>query len=177
MNIHEKPIKRYLRGVVFFSLFFSLLSSFFLNGVAMGDDRGTKEIEPGLFPLPKYSPEEVVSIQLEALQSNESSDSGIALTFTFASPSNRVNTGPLERFTEMLKGPLYSPMLNHIGVEYDQIEVQGDLARQRVILFGKGGQKVVYIFYLSKQNEDPYKDCWMTDAVIIESWEEESTQI
>jgi hypothetical protein len=177
VNIYEKPIKRYLRGVLFFSLLFSLLSSSFLYREAQGNNRDKKEIENPLFPIPKYSPAEVVSIQLQALQSNNSSDKGIALTFMFASPSNRVNTGPLERFTQMLKGPLYSPMLNHIGVEYDQIDVQGDRARQRVKLLGKGGRRIVYIFFLSKQYEEPYKDCWMTDAVIIESWEEESTQI
>ena len=27
------------------------------------------------------------------------------------------------------------------------------------------GEKAIYRFTLSKQHEDPYKDCWMTDGV------------
>jgi len=33
------------------------------------------------------------------------------------------------------------------------------------------------VFYLSKQTEDPYSDCWMTDAVTIESWEQQGMNI
>jgi len=33
-----------------------------------------------------------------------------------------------------------------------------------------GGEEVVYVFQLSKQTQEPYENCWMTDAFVIESW-------
>ena len=118
-------------------------------------------------PNPKLSPEEVVSIVLQALQHNDTptKNSGIAITFGFASPANRAITGPLDRFIELVNNPLYKPMLNHRHAERGSIRVAGDMARQRVTLFDAEGRRAIYIFTLSKQQEEPYKDCWMTDGV------------
>jgi hypothetical protein len=120
-------------------------------------------------PSPELMPDQVVKIQLEALQSNDSTDRGIEIVFRFASPANKQNTGPLDRFSRMIKVPPYSPMLNHRRVDYDAIQIVGDEARQRVTLVDRRGNVIVYVFYLSKQTEEPCKDCWMTDAVTIES--------
>jgi hypothetical protein len=120
-------------------------------------------------PSPALSPDQVVKIQLEALKNNDSTDRGIEIVFRFASPANKQNTGPLDRFSEMIKDPLYSSMLNHRTVEYDAIQIVGKEARQRVTLVDRRGNVIIYIFYLSKQTEEPCKDCWMTDAVTIES--------
>jgi hypothetical protein len=49
-------------------------------------------------PSPLLSPDEVVKIQVAALKDNDASNSGIELTFRFASPENRSTTGPLDRF-------------------------------------------------------------------------------
>ena len=56
-------------------------------------------------PSPDLSPEDVVRIQVEALQRNDepSPDAGIEAAFRFASPSNRRATGPLGRFSEMVR--------------------------------------------------------------------------
>jgi hypothetical protein len=116
----------------------------------------------------------VVRIQLEALGKNESTDAGIEITFRFASPANKVSTGPLPRFINLVKSPLYKPMLNFREAEYFLPELEGSRARQRVRLTGRGGQAVLYAFYLSRQTELPYEGCWMTDAVIVEEWEEKN---
>lgn len=63
-------------------------------------------------PDPRYTPERVVRIQLEALQRND-----IETTFGFASPANRAQTGPLERFVQMINGPLYRPMIESRAIE------------------------------------------------------------
>jgi hypothetical protein len=125
-------------------------------------------------PDPSLSPGNVVRIQLEALRTNDSTDAGIAVTFGFASPANKASTGPLPRFVDLVKSPPYEPMLNFLGVEYLPIETSGSLARLRVRLTGRGGQVVRYAFYLSKQTDPPYEGCWMTDAVVVEEWEENS---
>jgi hypothetical protein len=77
----------------------------------------------------------------------------------------------------MIESPRYSPMLGSLTIDYGPVEVRDDTARQRVRLFGSGGEEVVYVFYLSKQSREPYENCWMTDAVVVESWEQNGSSI
>ena len=56
-----------------------------------------------LQPNPNLTPEDVIRIQVEALQNNDSQDTGIEITFRFASPANRQLTGPLNRFKRMVR--------------------------------------------------------------------------
>jgi hypothetical protein len=125
-----------------------------------------------LEPDPRYTPDQVVKIQLEALQRND-----IETTFKFASPANRAQTGPLERFTQMINGPLYRPMIGSRTIEYFTIEIDEHIAVQRVRLIAETGEEIVYIFYLSKQEASPFEDCWMTEAVYIESWKDGGVSI
>ena len=123
--------------------------------------------DDGPRPSPKLSPEEVVGLQLKALQENDTParDSGIAIAFRFASPANQAATGPLENFILLVKNPLYRLMLNHRSAERRPMKIDGDRAEQRVTLTSASGERGVYIFTLSKQTEGPFKDCWMTDGV------------
>ena len=119
-------------------------------------------------PSPDLTPEQVITIQLNALKNNDrpSPDHGIGITFNFASPGNKAFTGPLARFIRMVKDPVYRPMLNHRSYAREAVETFGDMARQRVTIVDAGGRRIVYIFILSKQTEPPYEDCWMTDSVM-----------
>lgn len=119
-------------------------------------------------PSPDLPPEQVVRLQLEALQHNDETNQGIEIAFNFASPDNRKVTGPLSRFIKMLNDPHYRPMLNHQAADFDPIKISGDTALQRVALTAKNGRVFVYLFSLSKQTEPPYQNCWMTDGVVIE---------
>lgn len=118
-------------------------------------------------PNRDLSPEDVVSIQLEALRHNDSPsrDAGIATTFRFASPANRVATGPLDHFAQLVKTSAYSAMLNHKRVERGPMHVEDDEARQRVVVYSATGARVAYMFFLSRQHGGPYDGCWMTDGV------------
>ena len=120
-----------------------------------------------LKPDPELSPEEVVRIQIEALQNNDEADSGIQITFRFASPANKQATGPLFRFAELVKNPIYSPMLNHKLAEYGPLEKDGDTAIQRVTIVEHDGSATVYLFSLSRQSEPPCQGCWLTDSVTV----------
>ena len=123
----------------------------------------SQELQPNVGLLP----DQVVKIQVEALQNNDDQDSGIEVTFRFASPANKNATGPLARFKRMVKEPAYSPMLNHKLAEYGPLEMEGNTASQRVTIIGPNGQATVYQFILSKQSGPPCDGCWMTDSVII----------
>ena len=67
-------------------------------------------------PKPDIKPEDVVSIQLSSLMNNDDPylNAGIEQTWEFAHPSNRIYTGPIQKFTRMMYAPSYSVMLNHL---------------------------------------------------------------
>jgi len=156
-NKRFSPARTLLIG---FLLFFGVLSS------AAAKEEGKPS------PHPRYAPDEIVRIQLEALQRND-----VEVTFRFASPANRSQTGPLERFTQIFENPAYRPMIGSIAINYLRLETSQNYARQRVQLIGKGGEEVVYVFYLSKQTDAPYENCWMTDVVRVESWKQRGSVI
>jgi len=123
---------------------------------------------PHTEPDPSLSPRDVVSIQIEALQQNDTpyEDRGIEVTFEFASPTNQRVTGPLERFTIMVHNPTYGPMIDHRNAKYENLMVEGDFARIDVILISREGEYVGYRFILSRQYGNQYGGSWMTDAVM-----------
>ena len=124
-------------------------------------------LSDALVPAPALSPGEVVRIQLEALRHNDLHNRGIEVAFRFASPANRANTGPFERFVAMIRKGPYALMLGFRAASYGPVETRGMRARQRVTLVD-AGRSVTYWFYLSRQSKEPYVDCWMTDAVYVE---------
>jgi hypothetical protein len=122
-----------------------------------------------LQPDPSYSPEEVIRFQIEALAQNDKpyKNAGIEFAFSFASPSNKKATGPLERFVRIVNNPFYQPMLNHQIAHYGELRVQGDRAVQRVILTSANGKRVAYLFTLSRQKGESFDKCWMTESVVL----------
>ncbi len=122
---------------------------------------------PQTEPDPSLSPQDVVSIQIEALRNNDTpyQDRGIEVTFNFASPANKRMTGPLERLKVMVRNPVYGPMINHRSAEYRNVRVEGDVAQIDVILNSNEGQYLGYRFILSRQHGNEYEGSWMTDAV------------
>lgn len=121
---------------------------------------------PAVEPSPELTPEEVVSAQLAALKSNDADDNGIRITFRFASPGNKKATGPIERFIEMVKNPMYRPMLNYRSDFREPVEVSEGVAKQLVTLIDADGRHASYVFVLSRQTEGACIGCWMTDSVV-----------
>jgi hypothetical protein len=122
-------------------------------------------LSPKLMPAPELAPEQVVRIQLNALRHNDAQNRGIEVAFRFASPDNKLSTGPLPRFISMIQQGPYSLMLAYENVAYHPVEVVEDQARQRVTLIGSG-LAIDYEFYLSRQTQGACRGCWMTDAVV-----------
>ena len=126
-----------------------------------------KADDADLMPSSDYRPQEVVQIVINSLQENSPArdDSGIATVFRFASPGNRAGTGPLPRFTSMIKRG-FPDMLNHAGARYDPMEIVDDTAVQAVWLLQDSGKEMGYAFKLSRQPDGEYAGMWMTDAVV-----------
>ena len=118
------------------------------------------------YPEPELKPNDVVRLQLLAMQQNDDSDFGIEVTFRFASPANKKQTGPLKRFISLVRNPSYRPLLNHINATFLELTVEEDFAVQDVIITTSNGKRIGYRFRLSIQKGPLYPDCWMTDSVI-----------
>ncbi|MEM6531054.1 MAG: DUF4864 domain-containing protein [Myxococcota bacterium] len=118
-------------------------------------------------PSPQLSPKQVVEAQLEALRANDSprKDSGIEVAFRFASPANKIATGPLKKFKTIVRSEAYAPMIDHSTHEFGEVELLEDTAAVPVILTASDGRQFGYVFLLGRQRGGPLRDCWMTDGV------------
>jgi len=118
-------------------------------------------------PSRQRQPAEVVRIVIEALADNDVpfADAGIATTYAFASPANKASTGPLPRFTRMVKNPVYGIMVDHLDHEFSEVVRMGDRAYQMVRIIGANGAEAVFAFRLGLQQDGDFAGMWMTEAV------------
>ena len=117
-------------------------------------------------PSPDINPIDVVEVQLFALQSNDESDFGIRQTWEFAHPRNKMATGPLPRFTSMIKTPAYSILLNNLKFETKEIFNDGKTAGIAVRIEAKDNKAYTYMWTLEKIIEEgPLNGNWMTSGV------------
>jgi hypothetical protein len=132
-----------------------------------GDDQTERPLAIGsLIPDPRYSPQDVVRIQLEALRTNGRGNDGIEQAFRFASPANRAQIGGVQQFARIVASPAYRPMVNHLSAVVDGVQVDGDRAQQMVVLTSSEHEVVMYVFLLSRQRGGDFDGCWMTDGVM-----------
>ena len=117
-------------------------------------------------PSPDIDPIDVVEVQLFALQSNDETDFGIRQTWEFAHPRNKMATGPLPRFTSMIKTPAYSILLNNLKFETKEIFNDGKTAGIAVRIEAKDNKAYTYMWTLEKIIEEgPLNGNWMTSGV------------
>ena len=118
---------------------------------------------PDATPSPELSVKAVVELQLEGLRRNPTlpNDAGIRLAFRFASPANKAQTGPVERFIPMVKSPTYAPLL---GFDDASVAVISDAPEgaHLVVEVRRGDTANMYMWVLSRQSNG----AWMTDAVV-----------
>ena len=115
-------------------------------------------------PRALLAAEDVVRIQVDALLESEDKPYGICQCFCFASPSNRRVTGPIARFASMFDRPPYDVFLTSRKALVGSSHESGREARV-VVTFVNDDELRVFQFELSRQQEEPYQDCWMTDRV------------
>ena len=119
-------------------------------------------------PDPTINAKDVISIQLKALQINNSpfEDAGIEQTWEFAHPNNRKFTGPLNNFIRMIKNPSYSMMIDHLEHNIIPVEEQETSSYYFVELTDVNGKKYGFEWTVEKVTENgEFKDCWMTVGV------------
>ena len=118
-------------------------------------------------PNPGIKPIEVVEVQLFALQSNdENNDLGIQQTWEFAHPRNKMATGPLPKFANMIRTPAYSILLNNLKFETKEIFNDGKNASVAVRIEARNNKAYTYLWMLEKVDaEGSLKGSWMTTGV------------
>lgn len=126
--------------------------------------------KPGAAPE-ETSAEAVVKQQLRALQNNDDpeKDTGIKTAWAYAHPANQAATGPLERFTAMLKGNAYSPLIDHDSHRVSLVAIEQNQAVFDVTVFaGASGPPLPplrYRWIVERVRSGEDKDQWRTTAV------------
>lgn len=117
-------------------------------------------------PSPEFDPADVVGMQLEALGRFRDDPLAVDQCYAFASPANRMVTGPMTRFARMVLGGEYRPLVFHEQVLVGVPNVKGDRAAVLASVIDAERNLSIYCFYLSRQIDNAHRGCWMTDSVI-----------
>ena len=121
-----------------------------------------------LKPSSNLQPEEIISIQLNALKDNNNPylNSGIEQTWEFAHPSNRKFTGPLSNFKNMMYSSSYVIMLDHLKHNIILVSKQVNVSYFFIELTDKMGNEFGFRWTVEKVTiNGKFKDCWMTSGV------------
>jgi hypothetical protein len=130
---------------------------------------GTLAAQPR--PHPGIAPDEVIRTVVEALQNRNSPspNAGVFTVYQFASPANRVNTGPYGNFLRLVKLPPFVPLFSGRADSYGPLTVDGERVEQRVRFRVEGGGVVWFLFAVSRQTSQQTRGrcagCWMVDGV------------
>lgn len=118
-------------------------------------------------PDPSITPDQVVAIQLLALQRNDTPepDYGIRQTWAFAHPQNREMTGPFPRFASMIKSATYKDLINHRSHTITLTYKTESWVRFEVLMEDQKGRVLSFHWVVKKVSTSPFEDCWMTSAV------------
>ena len=121
-----------------------------------------------LEPHTNIKPYDVVKIQLTGLQNNSklSDDFGIKQTWNFAHPNNKKYTGPLDKFTKMIKGDAYHMLIDHFEHIINPLGNSDKWAQYEVIILDKNKIYHKFSWQVEKyEGEGPLNDCWLTTMV------------
>ena len=119
-------------------------------------------------PEPTLKPLDVLLIQLNSLKNNNSPylDAGIEQTWEFAHPNNKIMTGPLNKFKQMIYSESYEILINHENSEIELLEKTDNISIYKVYILSKYKKKYYYIWQIEKVVLDvDVKNCWMTTSV------------
>ena len=119
-------------------------------------------------PNSDIKPVQVVKIQLKGLMKNDLpyKDKGIEQTWEFAHPNNKIFTGPINRFKEMLKGESYKMLIDHANHEIKEIYRNDELAIFEVTVMDNEKKYFKFKWQVEKYlNDGPLENCWLTTVV------------
>ena len=113
-------------------------------------------------------PLDVLVIQLNSLQNNDYpyKDAGIEQTWEFAHPNNKIMTGPLKKFKQMIYSKSYEILIRHEKSEITILNETNNKSVYKVYILSKDKKKYYYIWQVEKVlKNDNLENCWMTTSV------------
>jgi hypothetical protein len=118
-------------------------------------------------PHPDIKPKSVIKIQLQSLQKNNkpTPDAGIVQTWAFAHPNNKLVTGPIERFTIMMKSQNYKAILYHRNHKIEPVFNTNTHSQFSVTINTLDNKKMTFKWELEKVKEGEFFGSWMTTSV------------
>lgn len=126
----------------------------------------TRQDGPSAVPSRSLTAEQVVLAQLAGLQREDPRGhlpgEGLRACWELASPGNRAATGPLERFSRMLRHPQYVGLLGHRTVHLGPPVLDDDQARVEVLVLTSDDRTEGYTWVLGRQDDGR----WLTDGVL-----------
>ena len=111
---------------------------------------------------------DVLVIQLNSLQNNDYPyrDAGIEQTWEFAPPNNRIMTGPLKKFKQMIYSKSYEILIRHENSEIIILNETNNKSVYKVYILSKDKKKYYYIWQIEKVLKNGnLENCWMTTSV------------
>ena len=121
-------------------------------------------IKPGI----TLKPLDVLVIQLNSLQNNDYpyKDAGIEQTWEFAHPNNKIMTGPLKKFKQMIYSKSYEILIRHEKSEITILNETNNKSVYKVYILSKDKKKYYYIWQIEKVLKNGnLENCWMTTSV------------
>ncbi len=136
-----------------------VLTALFLTRPAAAQDVRT--------PSPELKPKQVIEIQFKSLSRNDTpvADFGIAQTWVFAHPHNKSVTGPLARFSAMIKGQHYHHLINHKQHKIKAVVKTPEKAIFTVNILSGDGLTYAFKWALERAPTGDMAGSWMTTAV------------
>ena len=113
-------------------------------------------------------PLDVLVIQLNSLQNNDYpyKDAGIEQTWKFAHPNNKIITGPLKKFKQMIYSKNYEILIRHEKSEITILNETNNKSVYKVYILSKDKKKYYYIWQIERVLKNGnLKNCWMTTSV------------
>ena len=121
-------------------------------------------IKPGI----ALKPLDVLVLQLNSLQNNDYpyKDAGIEQTWEFAHPNNKIMTGPLKKFKQMIYSKSYEILIRHEKSEITILNETNNKSVYKVYILSKDKKKYYYIWQIEKVLKNGnLENCWMTTSV------------
>ena len=113
-------------------------------------------------------PLDVLVLQLNSLQNNDYpyKDAGIEQTWEFAHPNNKIMTGPLKKFKQMIYSKSYEILIRHEKSEIAILNETNNKSVYKVYILSKDKKKYYYIWQIEKVLKNGnLENCWMTISV------------
>lgn len=153
-------------GIAFF-----LVSGIGISGATnLPGTQKTVDVRVLVTPAPDLSAEQVISLQLEALQTwqGERIDDSLRQIWAFAHPRNKRTTGPIQRFGAMLAGPGYAALIAHQSHDIRWLDEEPDSESTTAAVFvrvlARDGQFYGFVWQLAKADTSS-GEVWMTTSV------------